>query len=133
MKDDPTKPPTKEEIAVYERAVEALSTELPLEGPLAALPCRSCKGTGRATAWILNLNAPTPPPDPRIKISTKRGLCVLHFAQPYEIDLDRVNNETELLSWAYHLAGKPWMDCSRLKHVIRAIAEAKGLKYRIAC
>jgi hypothetical protein len=47
---------------------------------------------------------------------------------PYEIDLDRIKTERDLLAWALHLTEKSWMTCSGLNHFITTVGEYKKFK-----
>jgi hypothetical protein len=44
----------------------------------------------------------------------------------YEIDLDRIKNERDLLAWACHLCQKSWMTTSTVRSVVVKISEIKG-------
>jgi hypothetical protein len=54
------------------------------------------------------------------------NVLLLRFAYPYEVDLDRINTERDLLSWTRHLTGKSWMGAERTKAFIDAVADIKG-------
>jgi len=75
--------------------------------------------------------------DPRIQIDKERGVCALYFRTnlvPYEIDLDRVKDERDLLAWTVHLCGKGWFSItSELVDIVEAIAAAKGLDCHHPC
>ena len=64
----------------------------------------------------------------KIVMDTERGTCTLHFRYPYEIDLDRIQTQDNLLGWVRHLAGKPWMNRERLGLFIDAVAKHKGFR-----
>lgn len=66
--------------------------------------------------------------DARIQIDEACGICTLNFKYPYEIDLDRIKTERDLLAWTLHLAGKTWMDRGKLVAFIEAIGKHKKLK-----
>jgi len=63
-----------------------------------------------------------------IVIDQKNSTVTLNFAYPYEIDLDRINSERDLLAWALHLTEKTWMNTLRLNYFIRKVGEHKKLK-----
>lgn len=48
----------------------------------------------------------------------------------YSIELKRMRSYGRLLSWVYHLAGKPWMTPERLKYMMRLVGAHYGLKIR---
>src|ERR1700730_11193941 len=52
---------------------------------------------------------------------------LLRFQYDYEVDLDRINSERDLLSWALHLCGKAWMTSERVGQFIEAVAKIKKL------
>jgi hypothetical protein len=62
-----------------------------------------------------------------IEVDLERGVVMLYFKYPYEVDLDRIKNERDLLAWVIHLCGKHWMTPSYLKRFARTVAEVKGL------
>jgi hypothetical protein len=49
----------------------------------------------------------------------------LRFAYLYEVDLDQIKTERDLLAWALHLCGKTWMTTERLHKFIEAVARIK--------
>jgi hypothetical protein len=53
---------------------------------------------------------------------------LLRFLYDYEIDLDRINSEADLLRWTLHLCGKTWMTSERLHQFIETVAAIKHLK-----
>ena len=53
---------------------------------------------------------------------------VLRFQYDYEVDLDRIRNEGDLLRWSLHLCGKTWMNTARLAKFIQAVADIKKLR-----
>lgn len=67
-----------------------------------------------------------------IVINTRRQTCTLSYAYPYEIDLDRIKTERDLLGWSLHLMEKNWMTLVRLHEVVRAIAIAKRFNLHIS-
>ena len=67
----------------------------------------------------------------KIVMDTERGTCTLHFRYPYEIDLDRIQTQDNLLGWVRHLAGKPWMNRERLGLFIDAVAKHKGFRIQM--
>lgn len=46
----------------------------------------------------------------------------------YAIELDRCNTPKEILSWAFHLSEKTWMDTEILREFIRVAAREAGIK-----
>ena len=83
-------------------------------------------------SWTVNdLLAYRHPDAGKIVINKRRGVCTLKFDCPYEIDLDRIKTEGDLLAWVRHLAGKPWMNGGRLKLFIDAVGVYKGIKVRL--
>jgi hypothetical protein len=67
----------------------------------------------------------------KIVIDAERATCTLHFDYAYEIDLDRIKTERDLLAWVKHLAGKTWMTSERLELFIDAVAEHRGFRVRL--
>jgi hypothetical protein len=61
------------------------------------------------------------------KIAIKNGWITLNFAYPYEIDLDRIKTERDLLAWALHLTTKTWMNRKRLHYFIEKVGKHKNL------
>jgi len=53
---------------------------------------------------------------------------VINLAYPYEVDLDRIKNEIDLLIWVHHLSEKTWMTTEVLSDFMEKVAEIKGLK-----
>jgi hypothetical protein len=62
----------------------------------------------------------------RIVHVRNNNTLLLRFAYDYEVDLDRITTERELLAWVLHLVGKPWMGPERTKMFAKAVAEIKG-------
>jgi hypothetical protein len=54
------------------------------------------------------------------------NVLLLRFAYTYEIDLDRIKTERDLLAWTHHLVGKPWMGPDRTQVFIDTVADIKG-------
>jgi hypothetical protein len=50
----------------------------------------------------------------------------LNYLYKYEIDLDRIETERDLLAWMCHLCEKSWMTTERVRAVAVKIAEIKG-------
>lgn len=71
-------------------------------------------------------------PDPdagKIVIDKKLRTCTLHFGgYPYEIDLDQIRTEADLLSRVHHLSGKVWMTATRFRRLIDTITQHKRFK-----
>jgi hypothetical protein len=53
------------------------------------------------------------------------NVLLLRFAYTYEVDLDRIKTEGNLLGWVSHLVGKPWMGPERTKMFIAAVCRIK--------
>lgn len=53
---------------------------------------------------------------------------VLTWSYDYEIDLDRIKDEQDILWWVCHLSEKVWMDKDRIRAFIVAACAAKGFK-----
>lgn len=51
---------------------------------------------------------------------------LLRYEYDYEVDLDRIHDERDLLAWTDHLCGKTWMNTERVSHFIAAVASIKG-------
>ena len=64
----------------------------------------------------------------KVVINASNNTATLHYAYPYEIDLDPVRTERDLLAWALHLCEKNWMDTERLHEVVVTIAKHKGFE-----
>jgi hypothetical protein len=65
----------------------------------------------------------------RITYIPDSQVLLLRFGgYPYEVDLDRVNSEGDLLRWVLHLSSKDWMTCERLYFFIEAVGEVKHLR-----
>ena len=62
----------------------------------------------------------------QIAIDPKNAVCTITITYPYEVDLDRIRTERDLLRWAYHLSGKVWMHREHIKYFIAKVAEFKG-------
>ncbi len=71
------------------------------------------------------------PPPSRVVIDPDNETATLHYAYPYEIDLDRIRTPADLLNWTMHLVKKAWMDAERLHEVVEAIATHKGFDLRL--
>lgn len=54
------------------------------------------------------------------------NVLLLRFAYTYEVDLDRIKTESNLLGWVHHLVDKPWMGPERTKIFIDAVCSIKG-------
>jgi hypothetical protein len=55
-------------------------------------------------------------------------VLMVRFCYNYEVDLDRINNERDLLAWALHFTEKTWMNTERLHYFIEATASIKHLR-----
>src|SRR6185503_17765224 len=64
----------------------------------------------------------------KIIIDAERATCTLNFQYSYEVDLDRIQTERDLLAWVRHLANKAWMNGGRVKLFIDAVARHKGFR-----
>lgn len=60
-----------------------------------------------------------------VRVRSNETLLV-RFRYDYEIDLDKIDTEADLLIWLRHLCGKNWMTIERLRYVMDAIAAIKG-------
>lgn len=86
------------------------------------------KETPRTAPMVKSLGELQPrQPSGKIVINSRNNTATLHYAYPYEIDLDRIHTERDLLAWALHLCEKNWIDTERLREVVSAIAKHKGL------
>ena len=59
------------------------------------------------------------------------NVLLLRFAYPYEVDLDRIHAECDLLAWVLHLVGKPWMGAERVEIFADAVAHIKGFNIHL--
>jgi hypothetical protein len=66
--------------------------------------------------------------DKIVRFHKSNMTIVINLAYPYEIDLDRIKNETDLLIWVNHLCEKTWMTAEVLSDFMEKVAEIKGLK-----
>jgi len=84
--------------------------------------------TEKIQAWTFNqfLNYKNPD-DPKIVLNPETQTITLNFLYPYQIDLDRIKNERDLLAWSLHLCEKNWMNTNRIAAFIHKVAEFKGL------
>jgi len=86
----------------------------------------------RVEVWAINeLLACKNPDATKIVIDEERATCTLNFDYPYEVDLDRIKSERDLLAWVRQLAGKPWMTGQRLKLFIDVVGGHKGFLVRL--
>lgn len=54
------------------------------------------------------------------------GYCTIRYGgYDYDIALDRIKNQQELLGWVYHLSEKTWMNGERICDFIDAIITHK--------
>jgi hypothetical protein len=68
----------------------------------------------------------------RIVFISSRNVLSLRFSDiDYDVDLDRIQTEGDLLAWVCHLTGKDWMNSERLRLFIEAIATIKGFRIRL--
>jgi len=63
----------------------------------------------------------------RLVYLTNVEVLMVRFSYNYEVDLDRVHNERDLLSWTLHFTTKTWMTTRRLHYFIEAVASIKHL------
>jgi hypothetical protein len=63
------------------------------------------------------------------RVRIEDGFIVFQDAQGYVISLDKVASEAAILRWTYHLANKPWITPSVLKHFIRLCCKHHHLEY----
>jgi hypothetical protein len=73
-------------------------------------------------------------PEPRNRYYDERIVRVwenntlhLRFAYDYEIDLDHIQDERDLLNWTLHLCGKTWMTRSHLARFIETVSLIKRI------
>ena len=64
----------------------------------------------------------------RIVIDEVNQTVTFDFLYPYEIDLDRIETERDLLAWTLHLTEKTWMNSHRLHRFITKVGRYKNLK-----
>jgi hypothetical protein len=64
----------------------------------------------------------------RIVYVRSNETLLLRFAYDYQVDLDRIKNERDLLSWALHLCEKTWMTTECLNRFIKAVPAIKRFK-----
>jgi len=62
----------------------------------------------------------------QIVINKKNATCTINIEYPYEIDLDAIENERDLLAWVLHLTEKNWIKTRHLAFFIEAVAKFKG-------
>ena len=67
-------------------------------------------------------------PSGMVVINAENNTATLHYAYPYEIDLDTIRTERDLLAWSLHLCQKNWIDTERLHEVVTAIAKHKAFE-----
>jgi hypothetical protein len=67
----------------------------------------------------------------QIVIDEKNDTCTINIAYPYEVDLDRINDERDLLAWTLHLKEKNWMKTKHLAFFIKAVAKYKGFNLHL--
>jgi hypothetical protein len=67
----------------------------------------------------------------RIVHVESNNVLLLRFAYRYEVDLDRIKTERDLLAWVRQLAGKYWMAGERTEIFIEVVAQIKGFNLRI--
>lgn len=63
----------------------------------------------------------------RIVYARSNETLLLRFIYNYEIDLDEIETEGDLLRWVLHLCEKTWMTSERLHHFIEAVGTIKKL------
>jgi hypothetical protein len=68
------------------------------------------------------------PDEEKVVIDAKANTVTLNFAYAYEIDLDRIKSERDLLHWTLHLSEKVWMTSDRLNIFITRVGKHKGFK-----
>jgi hypothetical protein len=61
----------------------------------------------------------------RIVYVRSNETLLLRFAYDYEVDLNRIESEADLLRWTLHLCEKTWMTTERLHFFIEAVAQIK--------
>jgi hypothetical protein len=84
------------------------------------------KATALKVVTLDEVQAYRNPEAAKVVIDAARGTCTLKFRYSYEVDLERIKSERDLLAWVRHLAGKPWMTGQRLELFIDAVARHKG-------
>jgi hypothetical protein len=67
----------------------------------------------------------------KIVIDPENATVTLNYAYPYEIDLDRIKTERDLLAWALHLSEKTRMNIARICAFITKVGKIKRFQ-RIA-
>jgi hypothetical protein len=50
---------------------------------------------------------------------------ILHFSYPYEVDLDRIKSERDLLNWVLHFCQKTWMTTEHIYKFAEKVAKIK--------
>jgi hypothetical protein len=63
-----------------------------------------------------------------LEFDSSENTLTLYFRYPYEVDLDDIKTERDLLAWVLHLAEKTWMTTRHLRKFAERVAEIKGLK-----
>jgi hypothetical protein len=61
----------------------------------------------------------------RIVHVRSNNVLLLRFDYSYEVDLDRIHCERDLLAWVLQLVEKPWMGAERVKLFAYVVADIK--------
>jgi hypothetical protein len=87
-----------------------------------------CRGVSLADpAWEAYAEVKEPYYFERLVYVTNVEVLMVRFSYNYEVDLDRIHTERDLLAWALHFTEKTWIDTQRLHHFIEAVASIKHL------
>ena len=63
------------------------------------------------------------------KIYVEDGYLILNYSYEYDIALDRLQTEKDILGWVFHLAGKNWMNAHRIQNFIEKCSEVNKIDY----
>ena len=63
----------------------------------------------------------------KVTIDEQLGVCILDLGYKYELDLDRIRNERDLLKWVHHLSKKVGMSIEMVPFFIDKVARFKNL------
>lgn len=68
----------------------------------------------------------------RVVFISSTNVLLLRFGDiDYDIELARIQSESDLLAWVCHLTGKDWINPERLRIFIEAVATIKGFQIRL--
>ena len=96
--------------------------KMPRKSPIKVMTFKEIVKKGAAIHRVLSK---------QITIDRTNATCTLKIKYPYEVDLETICTERDLLAWTLHLAKKPWMKPRHIAFFIEQVGNHKGFNLQV--